>query len=212
LINQLEGDRVHWAITADQDSAVKGTIRRIPASDWKEPEVGCGYEVSETVHSMQKTDRAFRLIVKRWVKPRRDLFDEGGYAYHAVGSNWPMEKKSAAEVLEWHNQRGQAENFNKEIKSGFGLEQMPCGQMWANAVYFRLGVIAYNLFIGFKRLPCLGSWAHHTIETFRWKLIQVAGRIVRHAGRVILKLMVGADELALFQRIRRSCSDLSWVT
>jgi hypothetical protein len=44
-----------------------------------------------------------------------------------VASNGPQEEKTAHEVLWWHNQRGQAENFNKELKHGLGLEQLPCG-------------------------------------------------------------------------------------
>lgn len=214
LINELEADRVIWAITADQDCAVKELIREIAEEEWREPVVGCGYVIAETVHSMQKTHKAFRLIIKRWLKPQRDLFESGvhKYAYHGVASNWPVEEKSALEVLEWHNERGQAENFNKELKSGFGLERMPCGQSYANAVFFRIGVIAYNLFIGFKRLSCPESWAHHTIATFRWKMIQVAGRIVRHAGRVILKLVVDSKTLALFHGIRQTCFELSLVT
>lgn len=126
-----------------------------------------------------------------------------------MASNWPIEQKSACEVLAWHNQRGQAENFNKELKRGFGLEQMPCGQFGANAVFFRIGVMAYNLFIGFKRLACPEAWGHHTMATFRWKVVQVAGRIVRHAGRLILRLVVDAEKLALFCGIRQRCFELS---
>jgi len=214
LINELETDSVVWAITADQDVAVRAAIWGIAEEEWREPEKGCGYEIAETVHTLNKTKKAFRLIVKRWLRPQRDLLEvsECPYAYHAVASNWPVEVKSAYEVLVWHNQRGQAENFNKELKSGFGLERMPCGQFGANAVFFRIGVIAYNLFIGFKRLSCPEAWWPHTMATFRWKLIQVAGRIVRHAGRVILKLVVDANELALFHRIRRQCFELSLQT
>ena len=93
---------------------------------------------------MEKTDCAFRLVVKRAVRRTRVLFDtEGeGYFYHAVANNWPVEEKNAFEVLAWHNERGSAENFNKELKCGLGMEQMPCGQLGANAVFFRIGVIA----------------------------------------------------------------------
>jgi hypothetical protein len=49
----------------------------------------------------------------------------------------------------------------------------------------RIGVLAYSLFIGFKRLACPAAWASQTITTVRWRLGQVAGRILRHAGRVI---------------------------
>jgi len=210
LINALESDSVIWAITADQDHAVKEAIENIPETDWEEPTVGCGYEVAETVHTMARTHYAFRLIVKRELRRQPDLFvDQGLYVHHAVATNWPLEQKSTAEVLTWHNQRGQAENFLKELKSGFGLDRMPCGQSFANAVFFRLGVIAYNLFLGFKRLSCPKSWWHHTLATFRWKLIQIAGRIVHHAGQVILKLVLDAEKLRLFRSIRKRCFELA---
>jgi hypothetical protein len=211
LINALEDDGVTWAITADQDVAVKAALQALPEAAWTEPVVGCGYAVAETVHTMNETRRAFRLIVKRWLKPQPSLLEHPSepYAYHAVASNWPEEAKGPAEVLAWHNQRGQAENFNKELKGGFGLDQMPCGQFGANAVFFRLGVLAYNLFLGFKRLACPAAWARHTIATVRWKLIQVAGRIVRHAGQVILRLVVDPALLALCHGIRARCWAMS---
>ena len=212
LINALEADGVRWAITADQDAAVKGLIRGLREEAWQEPVPGCGYEVAETVHTMNKSTHAFRLICKRARQRQGELFDGETYVYHVVASNWPAELKHAHEVLRWHNQRGQAENFHKELKAGFGLERMPCGEAHANAVFFRLGVLAYNLFIGFKRLACPGSWATHAIATVRWKLVQVAGRIIRHAGQVSLKLVVDAETLALFRGIRRQCVALAGAT
>ena len=126
-----------------------------------------------------------------------------------MATNWLEEEKNTQEVLAWHNQRGQAENFNKELKIGFGMERMPCGQTHANAVFLRIGVIAYNLFIGFKWLSCPESWMKQTIVTFRWKMVQVAGRIVRHAGKMVLKLMMDVEKLELFRGIRRKCFELS---
>ena len=210
LFNQLEEDGVKYGVTVDQDKAVKLAIAMIPSGDWEEPVKGCGYELAETVHCMNETRKAFRLVVKRGIRRQGELFEkEGQYFYHAVASNWPQEEKNTEEVLRWHNQRGQAENFNKEVKIGFGMERMPCGQSYANAVFFRIGVIAYNLFIGFKRLSCPGSWAKHTIATFRWKMVQVAGRIVKHAGEMILKLMIDLEKLEWFQGIRRKSFELS---
>ena len=207
LINALEADEVCWAITADQDAAVKALLHELPEAAWTAPVPGCGYELAEAVHTMEETTAAFRLVLKREVRRQLALFDAPGtpYVYHVVATNWPLEQKSAQAVLDWHNQRGQAENFTKELKHGFGLERVPCGETWANAVWFRLGVVAYNLVIGFKRLACLTAWARHTIATLRWTLVQVAGRIVRHAGQVVLKLVIEADTLALFRGIRREC-------
>ena len=211
LFNQLEGDGVTYAITVDQDQAVKRVMGLINQKDWKEPVPGCGYEIAETVHCMNGTKKAFRLVIKRGGRRQGELFEgQGvGYFYHAVATNWLEEEKKAEEVLKWHNQRGQSENFNKELKIGLGMERMPCGQTHANAVFFRIGVIAYNLFIGFKRLSCPESWAKHTLATFRWKMVQVAGRIVKHAGETILKLMIDLEKLELFRNIRRKSFELS---
>jgi hypothetical protein len=210
LFNQLEEDGVKYGITVDQDKAMKLAIGLIPSGDWEEPVKGCGYELAETVHCMNETKKAFRLVVKRGIRRQGELFEkEGQYFYHAVATNWLEKEKNTEEVLRWHNQRGQAENFNKELKIGLGMERMPCGQTYANAVFFRIGVIAYNLFIGFKRLSCPESWAKHTIATFRWKMVQVAGRIVKHAGETVLKLMIDLEKLEWFQGIRRKSFELS---
>ena len=206
LINELEADEVRWAITADQDAAVKAVIAGVPAEAWQEPEPGCGYQVADAVHTMNATKAAFRLSIKREERVQHDLFEAAApYAYHLVASNWSAEEKTAHEVLRWHNQRGQAENFNKELKNGLGLEQLPCGESWANAVFFRIGVLAYNLFIGFKRLACPAAWASQTMATVRWKLVQVAGRILRHAGRVVLRLVLDAEALTCWRTIRQRC-------
>jgi hypothetical protein len=208
LFNQLEEDGVKYAITADQDKAVKGVIASI--TEWKEPVRGCGYELAEAVHCMEKTKKAFRLVIKREVRRQGELFEKGEkYFYHAVATNWLEEDKDTAGVLKWHNQRGQAENFNKEVKSGLGMDRMPCGQSYANAVFFRIGVIAYNLFIGFKRLACPESWVKQTIATFRWRMVQVAGRIVKHAGEIVLRLMIDLEKLELFRGIRKKSFELS---
>lgn len=208
LINELEGDGVLWTITADQDAAVRKLIASIPEAAWQKAFPGAGYEIAETVHSMEKSKQSFRLVVKREERRQQNLFEQEKYFHYAVATNLP-EEKNALDVLIWHNQRGQAENYNKELKVGFGQDQMPCGQNHANAVYFRIGVIAYNLFLGFRRLACPASWGRHTMATFRWKLVQIAGRIVHHAGQIVLKLKVETDLLLLIRSIRQRCYEES---
>lgn len=90
---------------------------------------GCGYEVAEMVHCMNEMKKVFRLVIKREIWRQEELFEgkEGQYFYHGVAMNWLEEEKEAGQVLEWHNQKGQSENFNKGLKIGFEMERMPCG-------------------------------------------------------------------------------------
>jgi hypothetical protein len=194
LINKLEEDNVEWAITARKDKSVKQAIQSI--AQWIKHD---DYEIAETIHSMDKTKSAFRLIVKREYR-QPDLFEEEIYFYHAVATN--IEDMSAADVLGFHNKRGQAENLNKEVKTGFGLEKMPCGEFSANAVFFRIGIIAYNLFVGFKKLFS-PSMMNHTVSTFRWKIINIAGKVIKHSKNQILKLRVDISKFNLFLNIRQ---------
>ena len=69
-------------------------------------------------------------------------------------------------------------------------------------------MLAYNVFIGFTRLACPAAWASQTIATVRWKLLQVAGRMLRHAGRVVLRLVLNAEALACWRNIRQRCGAL----
>ena len=80
-------------------------------------------------------------------------------------------------------------------------ERMPCGTFKANAVFFRLGILSYNLFVGFKRLCCPKDWHTHTVKTFRWRLFNTAGQVVRHARQVIVRLKIDRELLRVFEYI-----------
>ena len=74
-INTWETDQVRWAITADQDVAVKAVMAGIPSEAWQKPEQGCGYQVADAGHTMPATKAAFRLSITREARPQPDLFD-----------------------------------------------------------------------------------------------------------------------------------------
>jgi len=197
VIDHCFSQGILFTITADQDSAVKEAIRNIPEGEWR-PYWG-DREIAETVHTMGHTREAFRLIVQRWPKVQAELFDSSPYCYHVIATN---REETAEEVVALHNQRGQAENLIKELKEDFGMEWMPCGETYANAVFFRIGLIAYNLFLALKLLGLPSWWRNSTIATVRWRLYQTAGRIVRHGRQVILKLAASMDKLRIVSKKR----------
>ena len=84
-----------------------------------------------------------------------------------------------------------------------------CGETYANAVFFRIGVIAYNLFQALKLLGLPAWWRTATIGT-RWKLYQVAARLVYHARQVLLKLVTSLDKINLFRQVCHRCLELGY--
>jgi hypothetical protein len=198
IINYCEQNGIQFAIGADCDEAVLEAIRAIPDKDWKSYKNG---SIAETIHSMNKTKEAFRLIVIRRSYQSNIFAQEDVSLKYTVISTNRME--SAEDVVTWYNQRGEcSENRIKELKIGFGMERMPCGQCEANAVFFRVGVVAYNLFRLFILKALATSWHRHQVQTVRWRLYQIAGKIVFHGGQVFLKVRRGFRQLFADIRLR----------
>jgi hypothetical protein len=143
----------------------------------------------------------FRLVIQRWREAQLHLFESQGYRHYVIATN--RDELSASEVVWFHNKRGQVENSIKELKIGFGMEQMTSGDFRANALWFALGVLASNLVQGMKLLFLDPDWRSKTVATLRWQLIQVAGRLIRHGRSLILRLAASLEKYALLVELRR---------
>jgi len=193
IVNYCEDTGKTFAIGGRLDGPTQQAIAGIPEAAWKNY-ADCA--IAETLHSMNKTRKAFRLIVVKY-RRQAELFDDAP-KYHVIVSN---RVKSTADTLIWYRQRGEtSENGIKELKIGFGMERMPCGQFAANAAFFRIGVIAHNLFVLFKQAALDTAWQRHKVATVRWRLFHLPGKVVRHAGAWVLK--VAGDTVDLFHSIR----------
>jgi hypothetical protein len=201
IFNWCEAQQMTFAIGGVLDAAVQAIIAVLPEEQWQPDEAG-GH-LTEFVHTMAKTHAAFRLVVRR--QPvQQDLFaaEVPRLRYTVIATN---RTDSPAEVVRWYSQRGEtSENRIKELKLGLGMERLPCGTFAANAVFFRLGVLAYNLFVLFKLLALPRSWARCQVQTVRWRLYQLAGKVVRHAGALVLKIRAELWEMC--EAIRRRCA------
>jgi hypothetical protein len=204
VIDYLESKAVDWAICVDKDASVMEAIRGISEVDWRafrtEDGIMTDREVSETVHTTSKGKSAFRLIVVRWKDRQGDLFGDS-YHYQCIATG--MIDESAEQVVWRYNQRAHIENHIKEIRRGFGMDRMPCGEFLANSVHFAIGIMTYNLFIAQRLLIMPEFWRTKTIKSLRWLLIEVAGRVVHHGRRVVLKVATSLDKYRIYLEMRR---------
>jgi transposase len=190
-------------VVADHDSSIMAAIKTIPENQWKpyfdKDGVKTDDEYAVTVHALNASTNAFTLAVKRWLNPQMNLFEAEKYCYFIVAtSDFDSE---GMEILHFYNLRGNAENFIKETKNGVGLENVPTGELYSNKVYFAIGLLAYNLSIGFKDfLP--EEFKHSTLATLRFYLIFIPGKAVMHGRQLILKLK--KRFLVFIELIRRS--------
>ena len=122
-------------------------------------------------------------------KDRAQLsFLEGeAYEYFFYATNTDL---SPEEVVDFYQKRGNSENYIKEAKYDMAVGQLLLQSFWSNEAIFQLMMLAYNLFLLFKLDSLKATEYRQQIKTFRLKYIFLAGKIVRTARRVVMKLSV----------------------
>lgn len=119
----------------------------------------------------------------------------GEWQYYAVVTNLNLSQWSMQKVLEHHAKRGNAENFVKEEKYNFNLKTFPCQKLVANHAWVLLAQVAHNM-IRWIALMDAPDRPHYS-KKIRNKYLFVAGRLVSHAGQLILRVMKSTYERGL---------------
>ena len=204
VINDCFANGRRFTITADHDSAEMQALSRIPQNAWKQ---GCfddgtkaNYEVAETVHTLEKATKPFRLVVKRTKRRNQDDLFEGNYHYWIIATNIPEEEKDAQAIIHFHNGRGEFEKMIGELKHHYGLDHLPCGQFSANSLYFTIGLLAFTLVQLLKRHYFGPEWKKKSVRSLRYYWLHLPSRIVSHARYTIAKIAIAP---LLFEQLLR---------
>jgi hypothetical protein len=112
------------------------------------------------------------------------LFDETGWAYSLYVTNldWAPE-----DVARFYDKRADVERTICELKNDLSIHHVPSSSFAANAADLALKVLARNLLVLYRDHG-LQLTSRVRVFTLRRRYLLVPGRVVRHAGRVILRL------------------------
>ncbi len=158
IFNYCQEQSILFTVTAKKNTNVFESIKGIKDEDWQT--FSKREKVAEFTHTMQDTNEAFRMIViKKDITPTLPTME--GYIsdevmmqhqdeiYYCIATN--DNDLSPEEIIKLHRQRGEtSENKIKELKNGFNMNYLPTSDFEANAFYFQIGTLSYNLFLLFK--------------------------------------------------------------
>ena len=158
--------------------------------DWKD--IGWGVEVSELEYVLAKGITLRLVVIRKRVKrgesPKKQLkllaMEEVLYDYQVIVTNGLL---VAEEVWRFYNQRACCENFIKEGIYGFGLDKVISHHYAGNYAYFELLMLGYNLMNFFKEGVLHQEKVKRMIQTIRERLFLIPARLIKTAGRWILK-------------------------
>ena len=202
LMTLCDRKGVGFVIGGRDTEAIAPLIRRIRR--WESLRGSRGLEhVGETVHFVgpEKTGAAYRLVVVRRKHAQGSLFPEHGYSYRIYVTNTDWKK---AKVVRFYRLRGDAENVIRELKEGFGIDHILAEEFLAAAAFFQMQLLAYNLVQLFKTAHLESPWWGLRMKQLRYRLINIAGLVVRHARKTALRLSIHYPYFDTFRRIMQA--------
>ena len=206
LMRDLDRGGVGFAISADVTPQLRAEIGRLPAAAWAplahadgtpgEPgRLWAEVPFVPDDPTARKGERPYRyLAIKLPARPRQgDLFDPPRPEYVALVTNRPG---PGDKLIHWHREKcGTIEHVHDWIKHDVGGRYFPSSAFGANAAWYRLAILALNLHQAVAWVGLPASWQTQRLGTTRWRWLQRAGRVIRHAGRYILILSHLASEV-----------------
>jgi len=195
VLRWCERQGIEYAISADMSAQLAAEIRQLPPTAWQlereEPEARrewaeVPYVPSDGDH--RKNRPCLRRYLAIRITPRQGrLFADGSQVKHfAIVTN---RAGAGLALLQWHREKaGTVEHTHHVLKNELAAAALPSGKFGANAAWFRLNVLTYNLLTALKRLTLPGDFATARPKRLRFLLFNTVGKVVHHARRALLRL------------------------
>ena len=213
IIEYCDTQGIEYAIRAKTSAAMRAQIDVASDSDWqplldKQGEPISDQSTYRTSFCIGDYEKAFTLVIQRTAlkgqasldldsQESSDGISLGGYVYRAIATN--RDGLSDSHIVHWYNQRAEdSENRIKELKLDFGGDTLPCSDFNANALYFLISALSYNLFALMRQL-LPEELAHHRAMTLRWRLYAIAAKVVRTGRQLFVKMQ--AKHRILLERV-----------
>ena len=215
VLRWCEAQQIAYAISADLSEPLKAEIQRRPETAWQvereEPDVLRAWAevpyVPEDGDHRKARPCVRRSLAVRVQKRQGSLFADGSSVrYFAMVTN---RAGDGLPLLQWHREKaGTVEHTHHVLKNELAAAALPSGKFGANAAWFRLNVLTYNLLTALKRLTLPGDLRTARPKRLRFLLFNTVGKVVSHARRTLLRL-TGAVQHALLVRVRAHIARLA---
>ena len=209
-VQAYEEFNTRFAICARKTSRLVEELRQ---AQWKSsPKTDADAEC-EFRYQPDGWSKPYRFVALRYEKPREELDAAEAEQYQLFATSqytyrvFVTDMSDPIDFVVWfYSQRGGAENLIKEANNDAGLTAHPAGRFDVNSNHFQLAMLAYNLncwLMLFNREPQadVAELRHTTLATSRLRLLFVAAKIWRHAGRTGVSYSDHYEEQGVFERL-----------
>lgn len=198
--------KIGFAISARMSKSLAAAITALPEGAWKTYSAHGGEtdEMREWAEvpfvpsekSEHKETEPLRYVAIRVRSRQGELFSDGSAVKHfAVMSNrWEID---GARLLQWHREKaGTIEQVHDIVKNELAGGVLPCGRFGANAAWMRLSLLSHNVLVALKRIALPPEMLNARPKKLRYSIFVQAGRLLRHARSVVLRLAATVEQVA----------------
>lgn len=230
-------DIVEFSVSNDMTSEFRSAVMEVANDDWQPlyrteqgKQVATGQEWAEVVYVpnvIAFTGKvapyryiAIRELVRQGVLPGMDESDSQmnlpfatitcnclTYKVKGIVTNRDLDGE---ELIRWHYERcGKSEEAHAVMKTDLAGGTLPSGKFGANAAWWQIMVLAYNLHAAMRLLALPGGLKKKRLKAMRFALIDVPARIVEHSRQLFVRLGRGHPALEWLTDMRRAIAALA---
>jgi hypothetical protein len=199
---------IRYAVSARMEPELAAAARRVDEQAWRT----FGTDADGTLKQWAELDyvpglpgerkeaKPRRYIGLRFLKPQGELFDDGHDRKHfAVITN---RVEDGAKVVAWHREKaGTVEHVHDELKNEMAAGRMPSQKFGANAAWFALNAIAYNVMAALRAADPEPEGRVRRARSVRYHMLLVGARLSRLSRKIVLRFAAPAPWIARTLRI-----------
>jgi len=203
-----------FTISADMVAELRALCVALPEASWKlletrKHERVYWSEVAYVTGNWPRDARPLRTIVLRFDPDQRELFaadgSERGTRYLSIVTN--DESMAGDALIRWHWEKaGSIEKVHDVTKNDLAAGTLPCAEFGANAAWYRLSLLTYNVLSALKTLSLPPALHDARPKRLRFQVFSIGAELISHARRLYARLSerVAAviDLLAVWHRTR----------
>jgi hypothetical protein len=217
---------IEFAIGADVTPEFKRAVAQVKKEEWRPlvrevdgKKVPSGQEWAEVCFvpndaATHKDGPSYRFLAIRELLEQAEFpgleaqlpfpimtLDEKRYKLFGLVTNRDL---PGDQLIWWSRERcGKSEEMHKIMKEDLAGGHLPSTRFGANAAWWGITVLAFNLNSAMKRLVLPKEWAPKRLKAIRFGFINVAGRLLMGHRQLIIKLSKSHPACELLMEARR---------
>lgn len=208
--------KIEFTISADMTTALRELCEKVLEPDapqdpdlprWavlddkRADETAEWAEVEFTPGNWPKDAMPLRYLVLRFKRRQGQLFSTGERVkYLSVVTN---REGNGADLIRWHwKKAGTIEHLHDETKNALGAGVLPCAEFGANAAWYRLTLLIYNVLTAIKRQTLPSNEQRSKAKRLRFLVFDIAARLTMHANSLFAHMKQTVLQRCAYARAR----------